>query len=434
MNAFLGATPFNINLWDGYDLEPWLRPGVRRGLKYLIDAADKWNRKVSIIDLRIDRLAGTGFLGILDRLRALSSRNIVDLMMNMNYGHFMAWWPDDVDRNAIDLNKAKRQAFDLPESKIIYPYESIITVSDLEVLKDAGFTAMWGHDQYPYWAGWEALDNWPNQEERLKAAKLTRKIHRFNGVDVMFNPLNEYLRDDRWEKPDWSIVSMYWISRGDDEGLHYWLRRAVLDIAVSSDQEQYFTFGTDLGLTEWMFQDVVDRNFKWLASHPWIEILHPDDVLSRGWQVVDHGTLDLQPEEMLSQYRRGMDGHYNAYITDHYYGGVSDGHTFIIPEGLVIESFYDYVPILRDGVEIPSGRIMGDDKTAGSIIYESLQNLRSLPNNEISDLAWLAFHHVLGEITFHDAEKLHPTSKIRSNYVGHVNKIVAAAQLGRVSC
>ena len=233
--------------------------------------------------------------------------------------------------------------------------------------------------------------------------------------------------DDRWGNPDWGAYSEPWLSEGSDGGLHSWLRRTLLDMATETDQEQFYTFGTDLGYSKWQYGEVADANFKWLASHPWIEVTTFDDIASRNWGVIDHGTLDLAGDELLIRFEREGDQHYNAYLPSFYYGGVSNGHSPLIPAGVQIESFYDHVPILRDGLPIPSGRIMGDYKTPGSIIYETIKNLEAAPDNPVAELAWLAFHHVVGEITYHEGEKLSNSAKFQANYVGHVNKIVAAA-------
>ena len=430
MNAFQSTGPNDISKYDGYWLPSTLQLNKRGGLKYFLDAAEKYGVRVQISDLRVDWLSGNEFLGLLDRFRSMNEQGYLTMLSNMSYGHFMTWWPDVVDHNVINLGLDIKEKMDAPLSEVIYPYEAMLTPGDIEVLKEAGFAAVWGLDRFRYWLGW--IEDWSDPEEVEKQIKAPRKIHRINGMDFFFDSMvgnyGGIFADERWEEPNWNEFSHAWLSRGTDQGLHQYLRRQLLDMAGDPDQQQFFTFGTDLGLTEWQFGDVADWNFKWLASHPWIEVTDFDDLISRGWDIIDHGNLPVSRDEHLSQYTSPGNPDYNAYFPQHYYGGIADGHSPLIPEGVEIEALYDYVPVLRDGIQIPSLRIMGDYKTPGSIIYETIKNLESSPPNEITNLAWLSFHHSTGEISFHDGAKLHVSSKYKANFVGHVNKIVAAAQ------
>jgi len=213
-------------------------------------------------------------------------------------------------------------------------------------------------------------------------------------------------------------------------------------MAIDSDQEKFFSIGTDLMLTPWLYQDVVEWNVRWLANHPWIEVVTFSDLLGRGWEPINHGDLALSADKPLERYPCPQDEHYNAYFWQFYYGGTSDGHSPLIPFGAQIEGYFDYVPYLRDGEQIPSGMKMGDDNTPGTIVYETLHNLRAAPENSLVDLAWRSYLTSTGEQTFHvrtdyeggqepgedwRGQFLHPAAKFRANYLGQVNKIVAAA-------
>jgi hypothetical protein len=251
-----------------------------------------------------------------------------------------------------------------------------------------------------------------------------------------------FFADERWGEIDWDEFSEYEQYEGTDQGLDLWWRRILHDMAIDPDQEQFFTIGTDYTLTAWMFPDIVDWNFKWLASHPWIEVTTFSDILGRNWQVVDHSDLGLAPEELLIQHQPDGDMHYNAYFPQFYYGGISDGHSPLIPEGEEIEAYYGYVPYLRGGQPIPSGRIMGDDDTPGSIVFETLDSLRAAPDNALTRLAWQAYLVSICEQTFHaqtdyaggepagndwGGQYLHPDAKASANKMRQVNKIVSAA-------
>jgi hypothetical protein len=217
----------------------------------------------------------------------------------------------------------------------------------------------------------------------------------------------------------------------------------LLDLAFDPDQEKYMTIGTDIDITSWLFQDIAECNVRWLAAHPWIEVTTFSDLLKRNWTPVDHGDLGLAPDQPLEQYPKEGGASSNDYFWQNYYGSISDGHSPLVTKGDTIEAYFEYVPYLRDGQRIPSGRKMGDDRTSGSIVYETLHNLRVAPNNSLTSLAWHSYFmniadqishaqklYQSGEQTSGDpgGKYLHPSAKVKANFLRQVNKIVAAAQ------
>ena len=70
---------------------------------------------------------------------------------------------------------------------------------------------------------------------------------------------------------------------------------------------------------------------------------------------------------------------------------------------------------------------MGDDQTPGSIVYETLANLRAAPENPITTIAWMSYLNHIGEQAFHDGGALVEIAKNQANFLGQVNKIIAAA-------
>jgi len=444
MNCLAGWGPSAVSWYDGYALLPDQRPGGRRGCRYLLDAVETYQLPLTFMDLIIDNQASDEYLHINQRFRDLASAGLLDALANTGYGHFMTWQPDDVDARAIEIATQIRQDLDLPMSSVYSPYEAMITPGDIQVIRDAGFEAIFGWDQYRYWFGW--IEDWSDPDVVKADIESLRKPHLINGMPFVFHTsignYGGFVDDERWEEIDWDEQSEYAQYEGTDQGLDLWWRRILHDMAIDPDQEQFFTIGTDIGLVPWLFPDVVDWNFKWLASHPWIEVTTFTDILSRNWQVIDHGDLGLAADELLIQYPLDGDTHYNAYFPQFYYGGISDGHSPLIPAGEEIEAYYDYIPYLRDGQLIPSARIMGDDHTPGSIVYETLRNLRAAPDNDLTRLAWQAYLVGIWEQTFHaqtdyaggepegddwGGQYLHPHSKRTANKMMQVNKIVAAA-------
>jgi len=434
-NMFIGYGPHAISWYDGFSMDSANRKGERRGLRYLLDAVEKYGIPLTTTDVRLEILPGLEYLGINDRLRDMSGKDLLDILDTLSYAFFMPWQPEDVDTRAINRAKNARTALSIPLSDVFYPYEAMLTAGDLNAIKKAGYKAIFGIDRYRYWLdGW--ITDWSNPDAVKARIESAKKIHTVNGVKVFFDTrLGNYMGfawDNRWGTL--SYPSEYDMYNGTDGGLHLWWRRILLDMALDQDQEKFFTIGGDLNLTPMVFKDVAERLIGWVANHPWIEVVTFSELLERGWNPVDHGDLGLTPDQPLERYPMPNDNHYNAYFWQFYDGGFSDGHSPLIPAGEEIEGYFDYIPYLRDGARIPSGRIMGDDNTVQSIVSETLQNLRNAPANNLTDLAWLGYFVCIEDQTFHSnaygnwgGQYLSSDAKIRANYLGHVNKVIAAS-------
>ena len=430
-NVPLVDYPHNVGCYDGYGGCYWPdeRPDERRGFRYLLDASERYKIPLSFWEFVIDTLPGLDYLRINDRIRDLADQNLVDTLSGLSFGYWMVWQPDDVDVKAIEISSDLRQDFDLPSSAVFYPFEAMITSGDIQTIQDAGYEAIYAHDQYHYWFGW--IEDWSDPEIVREEIDDLRKIHKINGMTFFFHTSIEnfqgFLPDERWEVINWDENSQYNLYAGTDQGLHLFWRRVLHDMAINPDQEQFFTLGTDFALTAWMFPAEVDWNFKWLASHPWIEVTTFNNILERNWAVTDHGDLGLALDEMLLKYPRDGDCGLFSYFMYHYYGGISDDRCPEIPAGVEIEAYYDYVPYLRNDTLIQPPRIMGDDETPGSVIYETLQNLRAAPDNPLTTLAWLSYYQHIGLQTWHEGPLLSKMAKRKGNFLLQVNKIVFAA-------
>ena len=443
-NVFTGYGPHAVSWYDGFGIRSFERQGERRGFRYLLDAFERHEVPMVIGDLRIETLPANEYLPVHQRIRELAQKALCEPLSTLTYGHFMCWQPEDVDTKAMKIMARLRGNLNLPASEVFFPYESMITAGDIKAIADAGYSAIYGLDQYRYWFGW--LDDWSNMEVIRADIESLRKIHRINGVDFLFNTqignYQGFAADERWEIIDWGAWSEYGMYEGTDEGLYTWWRRILLDMAMHPDQEQFFTVGTDLLLTPWLYPDVIEWNVAWVAAHPWIETVTFGDILNRGWTVIDHGDLGLNDDELLIRYPLEGDMHYNAYFPWFYHGGVSDGHSPHIPAGESIEAYSEHIPFLRQSEKIPSGKAMGDEDTPGTLINETLAQLRAAPDNAVTDLAWLAWFLAIAEQTFHaqtdytggvepgndwGGQFLHPAARLRANYVNQVNKLTAAA-------
>jgi len=442
-NMFAAYGPHAISWYDGYALDPGTRPGERRGLRYLLDACELYGLPLTVMDLRPEVLPANDFLGIGARLKGMAARGLLEAVEVPTYGYAMPFQPSDVDARAIAIAREVRDAFGLPRSPVFHPYEGMATAGDLEAVRAAGYPAMYALDRYGYWFGW--VDDWSCSTAVKARIEATRKVHRVNGLTVLFDSrLGSYggiAWDQRWGSMQWPPERDLY--DGTDGGLHLWWRRVLADMAVDPDQERYFTIGTDLGLTPWLFGDSANRSLRWVAAHPWIEVTTLGDIVGRGWTPVEHGDLGIAPGSPMERFPMPDDLHYNAYFWQFYDGGVSDGHSSLIPAGEDIEPYADYVPYMRDGSRIPTGMRMGNATTPGTVVYETLSGLRSMPDNAIGDLAWLSYLRCVGEQALHSrtlyaggqpagddlgGKYLHPTARLRANDMRQVGKLVAGAR------
>ncbi|GAB4258074.1 MAG: hypothetical protein Kow0092_05400 [Deferrisomatales bacterium] len=447
-NVFAGYGPAAVDWYDGYAVDPAHYPGRRRGTRYLLDAVETYGVPLTLADLRLEILPGLEYLGISERLRDLARRGLLESLDTLTYGYFMPWQPDDVDARTLALGRELRRGLELPESAVFCPYEGMVRAGDLDRVREAGYSAVYGWDRFRYWLdGWIADGSDPEAvRRRIESAK---KPHRVRGLTALFDTrtgnYQGFAWDERWGA--YVFPSEYDLYLGTDGGLHLQWRRNLIDLALDPDPEKFFTIGGDFQLTPWAHPEVVQANLRWIAEHPWIEVLTPGQVLARGWTPVDWGDLGLAETEPLERFPLEGDLHYNAYFWQFYGGGPADGHSPLIPAGHPIEGWRDYVPFLRGGAPIPSGRPLGEDGTPGSLVHETLARLRALdaeaPDGPLTRLAWLAYLLAVEEQTLHSGTHypggvppggdlggpyLHPAAKLRANYLGHVNALVAAAR------
>ena len=147
-NMFAGYGPHAVSWYDGYAFTPPERQGERTGLRYLLDALEKYEVPLSTNDMRVDVLAANDYLGINDRLRNLANHGLLDPLSTLTYGYFMPWQSADVDAQALLITRQAWKDFDLPQSQVFYPYEAMLTTGDLAAIKEAGYSAIYALDRY----------------------------------------------------------------------------------------------------------------------------------------------------------------------------------------------------------------------------------------------------------------------------------------------
>ncbi len=248
------------------------------------------------------------------------------------------------------------------------------------------------------------------------------KIHRINGVYCFL--IND--REDQAKFGNW------------DGGALMDTRYTLLDKALQADQAQITvvfddwealagkSFNPLSGLPEANNNQMqYQRTIRWLANHPWVEIVNLKEVLDRAtnpsnpqydpsW-VIDHGTqtnLSMQTYEWL---KHACEGSYDFWYYNQFNGNPGNEQNFyaLVPvlsgpqgdyrsRGLTITS--DAQANAVDGPKLPSNKPLGDMNTPGTIIRDTWDDLVSAPNNALKRLGEYMYATMIFETAWHEED------------------------------
>ena len=242
---------------------------------------------------------------------------------------------------------------------------------------------------------------WPDQTYRHKA-------HRIN--DVLCWMINH--REDN---------KKFWVQ---DDGLHLDTRRSLIDKAESCEPQLVLVFddwealaGKSFGAVSGEMEPNDNPNhyhktIRWLANHPWVEIVTLADMTTRaqaepGNWVIDQGTrtdLDVMTYHWLQH--ACEDSYHNWYYN---WAGFPGNE----------QSFYDLVPVisgeqgdyhargvtpLADGPPIPSGLSFGDVNSPGGLIHETWDAIAAMTPGHLRTMAEASFTAMIYETAWHEED------------------------------
>ena len=247
------------------------------------------------------------------------------------------------------------------------------------------------------------------------------KIHKINGVYC-------FMINDREDQAKFNP---------QDDGLNLDTRYTLLDKAIQSDQAQLTLVFDDWealagksfdpgsgSSSENNNQMQYQKTIRWIANHPWIEMVNLKDILSRAidstnpqynpaW-VIDHGvstTLGIQSYEWL---KHASENSYNYwyYNNDAGFGGNEQDFYNLVPVITGAQGDYRYrgyggnstAPSLYDGPALPSGKKLGDLNSPNTLIHDTWVSLTATPNNSIKKLAEYAFMAMIFETAWHEED------------------------------
>ncbi len=313
------------------------------------------------------------------------SSGLIDILTSAYGQQIMPFLPQDLNTKSLGMENALIWELFHYNPKVAWVPERVWETKLSDSDSENGVKS----DPWDYFATTDPIDGQPYAE----AVILDDSTHG-SGKDTNGNPINPR---KIYELPngklrvffidDWLKDTIYSSSDWDSEG---WtsIKAHWLDLALSGDQEQVDVYGDDLekaaGVAGWTTnpQDYFYA-VKYVASHPWIQAVKLDDVLS--WSSNQGGRFwgdggDYWPVAGTYKEIGGTDG----------YGGTSSS--------LGRNAWYKDWAINYYPYNCP--------KTAGALWWDAYQELENLKNagvdNNLVEMAWTTLIANLYETGWHD--------------------------------
>lgn len=298
--------------------------------------------------------------------------------------HIMPFFEGLVNQDSIALNDDYLEGvFDLAPhgaNSIFWIPERVVRGSTFADLSGAGY-------------GWTILDQTQHLREWFGENGQGHKIHRINGVNCfMINDL-----PDRFKFAN------------TDGGLYIETRRHLVDMARAADQEQITVVFDDweayAGRSFLSFNtgsdnpDNFNTNVRWLANHPWVQIVTLEEAASWGWTPVDHGMNAGLPFETYDFLDYATEQSYENWYKGSATEQDFDGFQPFIREDLNQRTVKPF-GALQSYVDSTSGAVGG----AGTIAEDVIVDLINAPDNALEALARHSYSTAIFETAWHDED------------------------------
>jgi len=343
--------------------------GSSSGYLRILEAAERWQQPlVLVVDEEL--LICADQFGHLDYLRELQDAGLLEISGSAPVGFGLPWQDSFAGAKSIAWMSQYLSELGLSSGPSFAPYEAIISRESFDTISAAGFPLITSCvTQFENWFGK------PPYEDLYRLHEVNSRLVAFFQSCLDCNEITDQTPEDM-------------LTPGHKKTL-------ISHLAELSRQPDSFVFWYDDGFG---FSGLWPETFaggpeyfesfvRWVAAHPWIEMLTFGDLLRRGLSAVDQGEVfpirDFHPIQ--------GDRHYLAYYPQYYYGGISDGHSPNIQRGERIEGYSEYIPILADGLPILSGLQMGDAWTPDTIVHNVMTALVDAPEGSLTELAWYAY-------------------------------------------
>ncbi len=256
--------------------------------------------------------------------------------------------------------------------RIYWTPERVIRGATFEDIKSSGY-------------GWTVLDQhshiwqWYGKHDAL--SKRGYKIQRINGVQCFL--INE--------EPDRAKFTV------TDDGAFRDTRALLLGKAMDPDQEQIVIVFDDweayAGRSFTSFgigndnPDNYHLSTRWLANHPWVQIVTLDEVASWNWKPVERGQNQPLPLTTYHWLNHASETDYSNWV----YGSSGE------------ESLAAQYPPLRQGQN--ASKRFGDVWTAGTLFHDTWNDVQTAPPGPLKDLAEVTYCAAIFETAWHDEDQ-----------------------------
>ena len=265
------------------------------------------------------------------------------------------------------LNERMLQSlYGVPKPTVFWTPERVMKGTTLNDVKAAGysFTVL---DQVTHLHDWFGDD-----------AQTGHKLNRISGVTCF--AINDDV--DAWKFAN------------TDGGLWLSTRQILVQQALDQDQEKLTLVFDDWeaasGRSFTSFgvgndnPDNYDRNIRWLAAHPWVQVVTLDEVASWGWKPVERGDRPDLAVDTYDWLRHATEKSY-----DHWFTGSNLEQDFSNTHPTILGSQ-------------TTQKAMGVLGRAGTILNDTWQDVGQLPSSELKNLAEAVYDCMSFETAWHD--------------------------------
>ncbi len=307
------------------------------------------------------------------RLGNLATAGIVQFSGTTYADHLLPYFPlAYTQQNVTEAASFMQSVYgSSPSTSLLYSPERVLSSDALSTIQGMGFTATFA-DQSRH------LEKWFGRSTSLGSDGY--RINRVNGIKLI--PISD------------STSTFRFINL--DNGLGQSLREALSRKARSSTQDQVIVLHSEWSdFTNKTQADAYDLNIRWIASHPWVQLVTPDQILSgqidsnndgiaNAWPVVEHGTMTLAT--VAKDYIQ----HATQENYDNWFYGQSGRE----------ESLRDKVFNIRTSTTMPTA--WGQVGVSGIANTAWLSASSLLPANPLRSLARESFHASTWLTAFHN--------------------------------
>jgi len=287
-NTFSSHTPAQaLRTWSGAHTGP---SGERFGLRHLLDAVNETGIPVTLLDVKNPQnLAGLDYLGVLSQIQALDHRGLLSLPDSLPTAGAQPEW---LIERLITMDLDAVQAYGFFSSFIAAVIAEEPDKGALDLSKELGYQAI-------YTPFYQSSDAGPDHS-------LTR-----SGT-LLLVPLPQ-TNTDR--------------SHSSDRGLSVEWRRVLLTAALEGRDSTVVSLGGDLSKTFWGDPQQSGDMLRWIAAHPWIHPVSPEELIRDHFPVTESTILNSGPRQPSAYIPVGVTGQpvSSNYTYDQIRGFIQDG-------------------------------------------------------------------------------------------------------------